>query len=69
MSQHVSDTAVTVLGPDALLVRGDPHALDRGRWVHRLLAARANSIQGGTSEIQRNIIGERLLGLPREPRV
>jgi alkylation response protein AidB-like acyl-CoA dehydrogenase len=68
MSQHVTETAVAALGPDSLLLRGDPRAVDRGRWVQRLLVARANSIQGGTSEIQRNIIGERLLGLPREPR-
>jgi hypothetical protein len=58
MSQRLYDTAVATLAPDALLMPG--------RWASGLLASRANSIMGGTSEIQRNIIGERLLGLPRE---
>ncbi len=56
-SQRLADTAVAVLGPEAALLR-DP-------WSRRLLSTRANSIMGGTSEIQRNVIGERLLGLPR----
>ena len=43
------------------LVRDEP-------WAHGLLSSRANSIMGGTSEIQRGIISERLLGLPREPK-
>jgi alkylation response protein AidB-like acyl-CoA dehydrogenase len=60
ISQRFAETAVAVLGPDALCASG--------RWAHALLATRANSIMGGTSEIQRNIIGERILGLPREPR-
>jgi alkylation response protein AidB-like acyl-CoA dehydrogenase len=68
MSQGLYETAVAVLGPDALLMPEDERALDRGCWPLGLLASRANSIMGGTSEIQRNIIGERLLGLPREPR-
>jgi alkylation response protein AidB-like acyl-CoA dehydrogenase len=69
MSQRLYDTAVRVLGADALLAAGDEYAIDRGRWVRELLATRANSIMGGTDEIQRNVIGERLLGLPREPSV
>ena len=68
MSQRLYETALAVLGPDALLTSDDEHAIDRGRWALGLLASRANSIMGGTSEIQRNIIGERLLALPREPR-
>jgi alkylation response protein AidB-like acyl-CoA dehydrogenase len=59
VSQRLANTAVAVLEPDALAP---------GRWSHALLATRANSIMGGTSEVQRNVIGERLLGLPREPR-
>jgi alkylation response protein AidB-like acyl-CoA dehydrogenase len=59
ISQRLADTAVAVLGPDALLTPNP--------WANRLLQTRANSIMGGTSEIQRNILGERLLGLPREP--
>jgi alkylation response protein AidB-like acyl-CoA dehydrogenase len=60
ISQRLAETAVAVLGPEALLMPG--------RWANRLLSTRANSIMGGTSEIQRNVIGERLLELPREPR-
>ncbi len=67
MSQGLYETAVAVLGPEALLLPGDPRAMDRGRWARGLLWSRAASIAGGTSEIQHNIIAERLLGLPREP--
>jgi alkylation response protein AidB-like acyl-CoA dehydrogenase len=66
-SQRLYETATTVLGPGALLTSADA-APDEGRWPRGLLSTRANSIMGGTSEIQRNIIGERVLGLPREPR-
>ncbi len=69
MSQRLNERAVAVLGPEALLMPGDERAVDRGRWGRELLATRANSIMGGTNEIQRNIIGDRLLGLPREPRI
>jgi alkylation response protein AidB-like acyl-CoA dehydrogenase len=67
MSQRLYQTALAVLGPDALLLPSDGHAIDGGGWVLGFLASRAASIMGGTSEIQRNIIGERVLGLPREP--
>ena len=69
MSQRLYETATAVLGPDAQLMPEDEHAIGGGRWVVGALSSRANSIMGGTSEIQRTIIGERLLGLPREPSV
>jgi alkylation response protein AidB-like acyl-CoA dehydrogenase len=57
INQRVGELAYDVLGADGLAV--DPV------WTHRLLRARGNSIEGGTSEIQRNIIAERVLQLPR----
>ncbi|MBK5289269.1 MAG: acyl-CoA dehydrogenase family protein [Acidimicrobiia bacterium] len=67
-SQRLQEAAIAALGPVGLLMADDGDAVDGGRWAHDLLSTRANSIMGGTSEIQRTIIGERLLGLPREPR-
>lgn len=57
--------AEEVLGPYAQLVEGSPFAVDHGRWMHSLFYARSQTIAGGTSEIQRNVIGERVLGLPK----
>ncbi len=44
---------------------GGEHAVDRGKWTHRTLAARGLTIAAGSSEIQHNIIGERVLKLPK----
>jgi alkylation response protein AidB-like acyl-CoA dehydrogenase len=67
--RSLGETAMDVLGTDALLVEragnGDYHLDD----LHQeFMASRAETIYAGSSEIQRNIIGERVLGLPREPR-
>ncbi|VXC10045.1 putative acyl-CoA dehydrogenase FadE17 [Pseudomonas sp. 8AS] len=59
--------AMDVLGPDAELLQGAPYEL--GRLQAMFLFSRSDTIYGGTNEIQRNIIAERALGLPREPRV
>jgi alkylation response protein AidB-like acyl-CoA dehydrogenase len=59
MTQHLSAAALRVLGPAAPLT---------GPWARQWLWSGAASIAGGTSDIQRNILGERVLGLPREPR-
>jgi alkylation response protein AidB-like acyl-CoA dehydrogenase len=57
--------ATELLGPYAQLDYQAPFAFDRGKWLYKMLAARALTIAGGTSEIQHNIIGERVLGLPK----
>ena len=64
-NQHLQEVAMDLLGADAMAwMPGDEAAAE---WITQFLRTRANSIEGGTSEIQRNIIGERMLGLPREP--
>jgi alkylation response protein AidB-like acyl-CoA dehydrogenase len=65
MVQRLDDFALTLQGPYAQLWRGAPGVVDEGRWQHAWLMARAMTIASGTSEVQRNIIAQRLLGLPR----
>ncbi len=65
LDQRVKETAVEVLGEAGLVSGGDPRAVERGYWAHELLWSRAATIYAGTSEIQRNIIATRVLGLPR----
>jgi alkylation response protein AidB-like acyl-CoA dehydrogenase len=75
INQDIYELCVDLLGADALVdydygFRRDDHlgyVGPPGTARQFFLRTRANSIEGGTSEIQRNIVGERVLGLPREP--
>ena len=64
----MAEYALALLGPRSHAVEGDPLAYDDGRWQDMFLYARALTIAGGSNEIMRNLIAERALGLPREPR-
>jgi len=68
MSKRFHDTALAVLGPAAPLWKGAAGNPGDGRWQRSWLYYQSSSIFAGTNEIQRNIIGERVLGLPRPPR-
>ncbi len=59
------ETALRILGPRAELVDDTPGAADRGAWIKGYQFALAGPIYAGTNEIQRNIVAERVLGLPR----
>lgn len=63
---RIASFALELLGSFAQLERGDQFAADQGLWVHRMLEARGPMIYSGTNEIQRNILGERVLGLPKD---
>lgn len=76
--KEISELAVDILGPAAMTpggiaktsfgadLPGAPN--DAGSWVGTFYNARAGTIYAGTSEVQRNIIGEMVLGLPKEPK-
>jgi alkylation response protein AidB-like acyl-CoA dehydrogenase len=63
--QALSDFACELLGGDAGLWIGDPHVPANAEWQRSYLNSFAMTIAGGTSEILRNILGERVLGLPK----
>jgi alkylation response protein AidB-like acyl-CoA dehydrogenase len=65
INQRLQDLAVAVQGAYGQLFQGEVRAPDGGYWQYGFLRSRANSIEGGTSEIQRNILAERVLGLPK----
>ena len=75
LNQHIYEFCMDLLGPEGLLYDGygkgdrDGDAADwRGPVQQRFLRSRANTIEGGTSEVMRNILGERVLGLPGDLR-
>jgi alkylation response protein AidB-like acyl-CoA dehydrogenase len=64
--QSMADYGMELLGPYGPLQAGSPHAVKGGNPAASYLIMRAATIGGGTSEIQRNVIGERVLGLPKD---
>lgn len=65
LNQRFQQIAQEVMGPYGQLEAGDEHAIDNGMWAYGYLRSRGNTIEAGTSEIQRNIIGHFVLGLPK----
>ncbi len=61
-NQRLTKLAIEIIGQEAQVMDGDRVA---GYWRHQQLRSRGNTIEAGTSEILRNIIAERVLGLPR----
>jgi alkylation response protein AidB-like acyl-CoA dehydrogenase len=66
MYQRMLLGAVGMLGPYGNLAPGDEHAPENGRWPHLMLYSRGRTIAAGTSEIQRGIIAQRVLGMPKD---
>lgn len=64
-NQRLQNLAMDIQGPYSRLVRDSKHAIDHGRWQFGFLRSRGNTIETGTSEIKRNIIAQKVLGLPR----
>ncbi len=63
--QRLYDAAMALGGPRALLMQQSPGALYEGTWNSEYFYSRASTIYGGTQDIQRNLIAERIYGLPR----
>jgi alkylation response protein AidB-like acyl-CoA dehydrogenase len=65
LNQRFQQVAAELLGPYVQLTKGGEEAIDDGAWAYSFLRTRGNTIEAGTSEIQRNIVGHFVLGLPK----
>jgi len=68
LNHQIGRAALEILGPSGWLHRADPDAVDGGLWPLDFMFALGLIIGGGTAQVQKNIIAERGLGLPKEPR-
>ena len=68
LNLEVAETALDLLAARSMATEGDELSYEDGRWQDAFLYARAYTIAGGSNEIMRNMIAERGLGLPREPK-
>ena len=61
--RRMAEIALDIVGPDAMIKKDDRW----GQWQRTFLTSRSHTIWGGTAEVQRNIVGEKVLGLPKDP--
>ena len=67
LARKMGDVGIRIAGPSGGAWASDERRADR--WAMAVVGAPGSAIAGGTNEVQRNIIGERVLGLPKEPQV
>ncbi|MFM2070187.1 MAG: hypothetical protein RLZZ623_450, partial [Actinomycetota bacterium] len=68
LNERLSYLGIDIQGMRGTLATDSPESLDDGHWQDELLYAKAYTISGGSNQIMQNLIGERALGLPREPK-
>jgi len=65
-NQRITEFAIGMQGPNSQIMGGSPWSIQDGYWQYNFLRSKGNTIEAGSSEILRNIIGERILGLPKD---
>jgi alkylation response protein AidB-like acyl-CoA dehydrogenase len=65
LSQTIAELGVDILGPLGVLTKGGPDTVDKGHWSHNYVWQRYTSIGAGTTEVQKNIIADRAIKMPR----
>jgi len=65
-NQRITESALGMQGPYGQIMGGSPWSVQDGHWQYGFLRSKGNTIEAGSSEIQRNIIGEGVLGLPKD---